>query len=84
MRELGFVLAGDAGSRPVILDSQPFGESTVIQVSALPPAALGKKLNAGGEYEKDQKREHEVLPGLEIGVQDEHQSHEDRENMCCT
>ncbi len=81
VRELGFAVAGDAGGRQIELHAQAFRQRAVVQVLAMPALALRQHLRARGQREKQQEPDHVDLLGAQVREQDEHEAHQEGEEM---
>src|SRR5690606_6503328 len=80
--ELRNTVTVDACGGPVELHPQALCKSAVVQVLAVPRLPCRDELHGGGAKEEQQEGEHEVLQGRHIGIEQEHQSHEECQHMC--
>ena len=78
VRELRDVAARDAGGGPVELHSQPLGERAVIEVLAVPRAAVGQVADADRREHHAQDDEDEGAGRLDVGVGDVGETGEQR------
>ena len=81
MRKLRVIFSRYTGGGPVKLNTKPLGECSIVEILTLPRMAFGEMLHACGAKKKQQEGEHVVGPGIKIRIQDEHQAHQECEDV---